>query len=196
MDVLSIVLGAGTVIGGGSGVFMWMETRGSKYKEKRAAERAEEIKSALVPIQSDIQSIHAKLDADSAHASVVMKAAITDALEPLKDQISTLSTKVDPLWKALEAMAVAQVQVLHQPDPRRAEIDGLLEELHAELEGGPLMDTGRYVRLRSYLTQIKSWEPGVLLDFPVLPGEPTSAGILLSIMGLSREKRKQERMSS
>lgn len=196
MDVLSIVLGAGTAIGGGGTIFMWLDTRTDRGRKRRKAEIDHRLTAALGPIQQELQAVHAKLDSDSLHADLAIKAAINEAMVPVKDQLSTLNTKIEPLWKALEAMAVAQVQVLHQPDPARAEIDSLLEELHAEIDGGPLMTGARYLKLRGFLTQIKSWEPGQSLGFPVLPGEPTSAGILLSIMGLSRERRRQERATS
>lgn len=192
MDIATILLTAGTALGGSGSIFLWLETKTESGRKRRGAEIDHHLSQALTPIQSDLQSIHAKLDADSLHSATIIKAAIGEALEPVKDQISTLNTKIEPLWKSLEAMAIAQVQVLHQPDPARAEIDHLLEALHAELEGGPLMPADDYLRLRHFLVLIKSWEPGQDLGFPVSAGEPTSAGILLSIMGLTRERRRQE----
>ena len=47
-----------------------------------------------------------------------------------------------------------------------------------------------YMELRHYLEQIKEWEPGQDIGFPVLPAEPTSAAVLLAIMGLNRVRRK------
>lgn len=193
MDVLSLVLATGTAIGAGTSVAMWLQARGDRGSKKRHQEIDQRLAKALAPIHSDLQGLHLKFEADSTNSQLMLKSAITEALGPLKDQLSIQNTKIEPLWKALEAMAVAQVQVLHQPDPARAEIDALLESLHTELEGGELMASRDYVELRGYLTQIKTWEPGQDLGFPVLAGEPTSAGILLSIMGLQRERRRQER---
>lgn len=192
MDILSIVLAGSTALGGGGTLFLWLETRTSRYRDQRSNELDVRIKTMLQPLQTDVTSLHTKLDADSEHSITVIRAAIHDALEPIRDQVVTLNTKVEPLWTALINMGINQTTVLHQPDPRRAEYDKLLEQLQDELRGGPLMTVEAYARLQHYLTLTKTWEPGDDIGFPVLPAEPTSAAILLAIMGLSRARRVHE----
>ena len=167
---------------------MWLGSRSEGARHKRAAETA----AQLAPVQADLQLIHAKLDTGSDNSSVALRAAIHDALDPIRNQLAILDTKVEPLWTALINMGINQVNVLHQPDPRRTEVDGLLEKLKVELSDGQLMSVNDFVKLRRFLELIKNWEPGADLGFPVLPAEPTSAAVLLAIMGLNRTRRNQE----
>ena len=89
---------------------------------------------------------------------------------PVRDQLAVLNTKVEPLWTALINMGINQATVLHQPDPRRAEYDTLLEKLQDELRGGPLMTVEAYARLQHYLALTKTWEPGDGPRFPCIAG--------------------------
>ena len=192
MDVLSLVLGVSTAVGTATSIGLWRESRGESTRGKRAAEVKAIVDAALAPVQLDLQGLHAKLDSDASRTTLVIKAVMAESLEPIRDQLSTLNTKVEPLWTALINMGINQTNVLHQPDPRRAEVDALLEELQDELMNGHLMSQPAFTRLREFLNKIKSWEPGQEIGFPVLPAEPTSAAILLSVMGLSRQRRSQE----
>jgi hypothetical protein len=192
MDVVSIVLAIGTAIGGGGSAFLWLETRSAGAKAKRTEEIDARLNVAFLPLAADVKAIHAKLDSDNTQAAGVIKAAIHEVLEPMQIQVATLNTKVEPLWAALINMGINQANVLHQPDPRRAVVDKLLEELQEELRGGKQMTADHFLQLQHYLNLIKSWEPGDDIGFPVLPAEPTSAAILLAIMGLSRIRRLQE----
>jgi hypothetical protein len=195
VDVLSLVLGASTAVGTGTSIALWRESHGESTRKKRADEIDARLAAALAPVQQDLQGLHAKLDSDASRTTLVIKAVMSESLEPIRDQLSTLNTKVEPLWTALINMGVNQTNVLHQPDPRRQEIDGLLEELQDELMNGHMMPQPHYTRLREFLNKIKNWEPGKDIGFPVLPAEPTSAAILLSVMGLSRARRSQERLA-
>ena len=192
MDVLSLVLGVSTAVGTATSIGLWRESRGESTRGKRAAEVKAIVDAALAPVQLDLQGLHAKLDSDASRTTLVIRAVMSESLEPIRDQLSTLNTKVEPLWTALINMGINQTNVLHQPDPRRAEVDALLEELQDELMNGHLMSQPDFTRLREFLNKIKSWEPGQEIGFPVLPAEPTSAAILLSVMGLSRQRRSRE----
>lgn len=189
VDVLNIVLAVSTALGSAGTVAFWRETHSDGKRAKRTAETRAMIETAIAPLLLDLQVVHAKMDADSSQTTLIIKTVLSEALEPVRDQLSTLNTKVEPLWTALINMGINQTNVLHQPDPRRAEIDSLLEELQDELANGHLMSQPDYTRLREFLNRIKYWEPGMDIGFPVLPAEPTSAAILLSVMGLSRQRR-------
>jgi hypothetical protein len=192
VDVLSICLAVTSGLGSIGTVAYWRETHSDGVRNKRTAETKAMIEAALAPVHNDLNSLHAKMDADSSQTTLVIKTVLSESLEPMRDQLSTLNTKVEPLWTALINMGINQTNVLHQPDPRRAEVDGLLEELQDELANGHLMSQPDYSKLREFLNKIKLWEPGTDIGFPVLPAEPTSAAILLSVMGLSRQRRSQE----
>ena len=185
MDISTIVLSISTALGGGGSAFLWLETRTERARKKRVSE----IEVQIAPLSADVQSIHDKLDASAEHTAAVISLAIKEAMIPVSNQLSVLNTKVEPLWTALINMGINQVNVLHQPDPRRAEVDALLEKLQEELRGGRLMTAEEFLRMRHFLMLIKEWEPGQDIGFPVLPAEPTSAAILLAIMGLSRARR-------
>jgi len=104
--------------------------------------------------------------------SVDLRAAI--------DTMTRMGVKVDMYWSTLEALAMNSAKNLHQPDPRRARIDHLLE---AFMEG-TLTDSER-IDLKKYLVAIRNYEPGVtVLEFPVYPGEQTAAAILLSTIDI------------
>jgi hypothetical protein len=192
VDVLNIVLAVSTALGSAGTVAYYRETHSDGVRSKRAVETKAAVDAALVPVQADLQALRARIESDSSQTTLIIKTVLSEALEPVRDQLSTLNTKVEPLWTALINMGINQTSVLHQPDPRRAEVDGLLEELQDELASGHLMSTPDYARLREFLNKIKTWEPGKDIGFPVLPAEPTSAAILLSVMGLSRQRRREE----
>ncbi len=191
MDVLSISLGVSTALGSAATAFLYWETRGSRARAKRDDAARALIAAAVAPVENDLRSLEIRLDSDNSHLATTIKIALAEALEPVRDQISTLNTKMEPLWEALINMGINQTKVLHQPDPRRAEIDCLLEGLQEEFDGGRLLTVSEVTRLRAFLTKIKTWEPGQDVGFPVLPGEPTSAATLLAIMGLARQRREQ-----
>jgi hypothetical protein len=192
MDIATIILSVSTALGGGGTVAYWRETHSVNFRKKRKDEIDAQLLEALHPVTTDLQLVHSKLDTLNASQNVVIQVAISEAMTPVRDQLAILNTKVEPLWTALINMGINQTNVLHQPDPRRAHIDQLLEELQAELQGGHIMTAEHFLELQHILTQIKGWEPGQDLGFPVLPAEPTSAAILLAIMGLSRVRRKHE----
>jgi hypothetical protein len=193
VDVLSIVVGASALLGGAGGVgtvAYFREVRNSRKKQDDIEHVKTRIAAAIVPVQAEIASLHIKLDNVPEQRHAELKAALHEAMEPVRDQLAVLNTKVEPLWTALINMGINQTNVLHQPDPLRAEVDRLLELLQDELRGGQRMKANDYLKLRRTLEQIKEWEPGQDLGFPVLPAEPTSAAVLLAIMGLSRVRRK------
>src|ERR1700722_309205 len=182
--LLTVLATFGAVIGGLGSFMYWRETHSDRTKVKAEIR----IQNALHPFDVRIHD----LEASDAHLAETVKAAMHETLGPVRDQLAVLNTKIEPLWTALINMGINQTNVLHQPDPRRAEVDGLMEKLQEELRGGHLMSAKDFARTRHFLELIKTYEPGQELGFPVLPAEPTSAAILLAIMGLSRQRRQQE----
>lgn len=99
----------------------------------------------------------------------------------LADTLTQMQVKVDFYW---EQVAMNAAKQLHQPDPRRAHIDSLLESF---MEG--TLSNSERLELKKILIQMRNWEPGKTLDFPVHAGEPTAAAILLGTMDLVDPKR-------
>jgi hypothetical protein len=97
-------------------------------------------------------------------------------LRSATETMTKMGVKVDMYWSTLEALAMNSAKGLHQPDPRRARVDYLLE---AFMEG--TLTNGERLELKKFLVQIRNYEPGgPELSFPVYPGEHTLATILLS----------------
>jgi hypothetical protein len=190
VDVATLVLAVSTALGGGGSIFLWLETHAASFRERRTKEAKNVVIETVAPLKVELTELQAKVAADRIHHADMIASELGKALVPVRDQLAILNTKVEPLWTALINMGINQTNVLHQPDPRRAHVDALLEKLQVELRGGELMSADDFVRLRGYLELIKTWEPGQDIGFPVLPAEPTSAAILLSVMGLNRQRRR------
>jgi hypothetical protein len=96
------------------------------------------------------------------------------------DTMAQMGVKVDMYWHTLEALAMNSAKGLHQPDPRRARVDALLE---AFMEG--TLTPVERIELKKLLVKIRNYEPGAPpLEFPIYPGEQTYAVILLSTMDI------------
>lgn len=193
MDVLSIVLGLGTAIGGGSSAFMFYETRGNRYRRKRLEEIDVRVAGAVSPMQSDLTGIHTKLDALADTRATETATALHTALLPIREQLAVLQTKIEIPWSVLEQLAVVNAQMIHKPHPEHAEIDALLDAFVAYVQDAGPFSADQELHLRHYLTVIKNWRPGQDVGFPVTESDPTRAAILLATMDLTRIRRKQER---
>jgi hypothetical protein len=180
VDVLSIVLGAGTLLGGGGTAFLWHETRSTVAKDRRA----EEVKIALGPLHTSIQS----LQQEHQHSTAALQ-HLTDTLQPLHDEVISLRTKMQPFWKFIETLAIENIGIVHKPHPENAEFDGLLERYRAFVKGeGPRLPLTDELRLREFLHKVKDWVPGKAIGLYVEPGDPTSATIILATMELYRAR--------
>lgn len=186
MDWATILLAGGTALGGSGSAFLWLETRSDHGRRKRRQEIDNSIGQAISPLQTDLTEIRSKVEHMAPYNAAQLKAAIYEALEPVKDQISILNTKIEPVWKALEQLAINNANVLHHPDPRRAELDELLDHFRDNI-----LTADEEFRLRRYLTRIKNYESGRDIGFPVYEGEPSAAANLLSMLELVRIYRRE-----
>jgi hypothetical protein len=92
----------------------------------------------------------------------------------------------------IEQLTMSLMKQLHQPDPRRARVDHLLEEY---MEG--TITDSEIIELKKYLVKMRNFEPtenqiedsARILGFPVFPGEQTNAAILLGTMDLVNPAR-------
>lgn len=187
MDVLSIVVGACALIGGAGSmgtVAYWREV----HRSGRKQDRHEEIGNHLAPLQSDIRSLKETVEQIPAQRQAEMKATVHEALEPVRHSITELTTKVEPLWQALVAGAIHNAEVLHHPNPERAELDDLIDHFKANT-----LTRDEELLFRRYLNTIKNWEPGQDVGFPVYDSEPSAAANLLSMLELVRIFRERSK---
>jgi len=179
-DVILGIAAAGSTGAAWFGIHM---SRISSSKADRAAEMKQAITDGLHPMDVRVTALQGKCD----HMVDTMNSLIGKALDPVNAQLNTLNTKIDPVWKALEELAVDMAKNLHHPDPDRAEFDALLDHFMAGT-----LTADEDLTLRRYLNQVKTYRPGDNIGFVVHDGEPTYAAILLRTMELSRIRRRQE----
>jgi hypothetical protein len=179
-DVILGIAAAGSTAAAWIGVHM---SRSSRNKSERAAEMKQAVVDGLHPIDVRVTALQGKCD----HMVDTMNGLIGKALDPINAQLNTLNTKIDPVWKALEELAVDMAKNLHHPDPDRAEFDELLDHFMAGT-----LKPDEDLELRRLLNQVKTYRPGDDIGFTVYDGEPTYAAILLRTMELSRIRRRQE----
>ena len=191
MDVLSVVVGCGALLAGAGGVgsfAYWRDTHSSRRKKDRQEEIDLRIGAMCVPVKEDLKNIHSVLEELPVRRAIELKAALHEALEPIRHSLAELATKVEPLWQALVAGAIHNAEVLHHPDPERAELDGLIDHFKANT-----LTSDEELLFRRYLNAIKNWEPGQDVGFPVYDSEPSAAANLLSMLELVRIYRERGR---
>jgi hypothetical protein len=186
-----IILGSAAAV---SAVAAWVSvhfTRRSHVKEdkvtariERAAEMKQAVKDGFQPLDSRILALEAQCNA----MPVTIDSLIVRALKPIEAQLVMQNTKIEPVWRALEELAVDMAKNLHHPDFDRAELDDLLDHFMAGT-----LTSNEDLTLRRYLNKIKTVEAGYNTDlgFTVYDGEPTYAAILLRTMELSRIRISQ-----
>lgn len=179
-----IFLGSGTVAAAVAAWFSVHLTRRSHNKDDRKNEFEQIVQKAIYPAEMRVLALEGQCNS----MPVTIDGLIIRALKPIEAQLSTLNTKIDPVWRALEELAVDMAKNLHHPDPDRAEFDELLDHFMAHT-----LTEDEDLRLRRYLNQVKTWRPGIDLGFTVYDGDVTYAAILLRTMELSRIRRKQEK---
>lgn len=180
-----IFLGSGTVAAAVAAWFSVHLTRRGHKREDRKAEFEQIVQKANHPLDNRLLALEGQCN----NMPVTIDSLIIRALKPIEAQLSTLNTKIDPVWRALEELAVDMAKNLHHPDPDRAELDALLDHFMAHTLTEP-----EDLVLRRYLNKIKTVMAGynTELGFTVYEGEPTYAAILLRTMELSRIRRRQE----
>lgn len=160
----------------------WRENHADRGSAKRnAAIRAvvAEENKALIATVTDHTTRFGQMVDHLGRIENLVKDVSTSQRES-SDKISKMEVKVDMYWTSLEQLAMNSAKNLHQPDPRRAHIDHLLE---AFMEG--TLTPEERIELKKILVQIRNVEPNSPpLPFPVYPGEQTAAAILLSTMDI------------
>ena len=180
-----IFLGSGTVAAAVAAWFSVHLTRRGHTREDRKAELEQVVQKAVHPIDMRVLALEGQCN----NMPVTIDSLIIRALKPIEAQLGTLNTKIDPVWRALEELAVDMAKNLHHPDPDRADLDSLLDHFMEQT-----LTDDEDLRLRRYLNAVKKWR-GEDLGFTVYDGEPTYAAILLRTMELSRIRRSQEHIA-
>lgn len=180
-----IFVGSATVAAAVAAWFSVNITRRSHDKDNRKDETRHAVQETFHPLDARLQALESQCNA----MPVTIDSLIVRALKPIEAQLLIQNTKIDPVWRALEELAVDMAKNLHHPDPDRAELDALLDHFMAHTLTEP-----EDLVLRRYLNTLKTVTAGYneALGFTVYDGEPTYAAILLRTMELSRIRRRQE----
>jgi hypothetical protein len=167
VDWVNLAIALGTILAAGVAYLALRDSRSDRTNKHLNDDIASEITIAVQPL---VQQLH---DLEIKYKSA-LDLSISSAVQPLQSQLAVLETKIDVFWRTI---AVDAAKILHQPDPRRAMIDDLLEHFMEDR-----LTSEEEFQLRKYLVTIRNWEPGQDVGFPVHPGEQTAAAILLSTM--------------
>lgn len=180
-----IFVGSATVAAAVAAWFSVNITRRSHDKDNRKDETRHTVQETFHPLDARILALETQCSA----MPLTIDSLIVRALKPIEAQLIIQNTKIDPVWRALEELAVDMAKNLHHPDPDRAELDALLDHFMAHTLTEP-----EDLVLRRYLNTLKTVTAGYneALGFTVYDGEPTYAAILLRTMELSRIRRRQE----
>lgn len=192
MDIATVVLALGTLFGGGGSAFLWLESHGERAQKRREADTQAVVKETIEPLKDDFTALKTRTEADGGHIATVIKAALYEALDPIKTDIATLKGDTGAMWKSLEQLSVAYAQMIHKPHPENQELDALLDAYVSWVEGDGPFSQEQELELRRYLKLMKNWQPGQQLNFVIEPEDPTRAAALLATMELTRIRRKQE----
>jgi hypothetical protein len=154
----------------------YLSWRNSHKAQSRSATE-ELVKHALHPFKQELALLQQNSDARDRLITTETESLMVRALQPIREDIAVLKNQMtifQDMWKQL---AFEMAKVLHQPDPLRAHIDQLLEALMEDT-----LSNEEELELRKYLVDIRNWEPGTDLGYPVRDGEQTAAAILLKTM--------------
>jgi len=192
MDIATIVLSISGIAGGGGTIAYWLETRSGRAQRRKVADAKALIDTTIAPVRDDITTLKTKVESDGSHVAGVIKLALYEALDPIKNDVSTLKANTASMWNTLEKLAVAFAEQIHKPHQENAELDRLLEEYINWVHRDGPFPPEHELKLRSYLKIMKNWKPGQQAGFVVDPEDPTRAAGLLAMMELTRLRRQQE----
>lgn len=170
------------------------------YREThRGNEQAADLAKIKAAIQAEIQPLAQQVHDLSAQLSLQAERQkqqqrdiheLTERLGRVLDRIAIVETKIEVFWKAV---AMDAAKIIHSPDPRRQEVDELIEAFQAATSGRGIMRADQYNDLREILHFMRDWEPGTPSDFPIYPGEQFAAAVLLRTMDHALESSQKGR---
>lgn len=169
-----------TIILASIAYIQWRENHSDRLGSKLDAKVKNLVHEVTQPLEERVGNNSARLTQSGDRLNRIedlLKNISTDQ-RSFADTMAQMGVKVDMYWHTLEALAMNSAKGLHQPDPRRARVDALLE---AFMEG--TLTPEERIELKKLLVNIRNYEPGAPpLAFPIYPGEQTYAVILLSTM--------------
>lgn len=192
MTVTAVIMSISLCIASVSLYIAWHQHRLNNSDRISASLRATilaVVNEALQPVKDLLNSHTARLTQHSERALRTEDVVKENSkyIRDLSDKLTQQGVKVDMYWTTLEQLAMNAAKGLHQPDPRRARVDHLLE---AFIEG--TLTPEERTELKKVLVQIRNYEDGITrLEFPVQQGEQTFAAILLSTMDVVDPRRMQ-----
>jgi len=142
--------------------------------DRQAASSTARITAVMQPTVDRIHALEIIHDHDHREDERArIRATVAEAMQPVVTELTEIKVN----------LGIAMAKILHQPDPRRAHIDRLLESF---MEGTLTGDERN--ELKKHLNVISKWEPGQDSPYPIHAGEPVAAAILLLTMDNSYNK--------
>lgn len=183
-DVLTMLASGGGVAGAAAAVLTYVMNRGTLREGRELKAVQGLVRSEMEPLAehratSDVQlaQVTAQLTQVSAELG-----RLSDRQGKILDRLAVLETKIEVFWRNV---AVDVARVLHSPNPARAHVDALLEQL---IDGQ--LSSSQREELRELLTRIRDYHHGDPSEFPIYPGDQVAAAILLQTMDMSREGKR------
>lgn len=173
MDWSQVIYVSATVL---MAVIAYLTWRSSHKAQSRTATE-ELIKHTLHPFKQELALLQQNSDARDRLLATETESTMVRALQPIREDIAVLKNQMNIFQDMWKQLAFEMAKVLHQPDPLRAHIDRLLEGLMEDT-----LSEDEELELKKYLVEIRNWEPGTDLGYPVRDGEQTAAAILLKTM--------------
>lgn len=173
MDWSQVIYVGATVL---MAVIAYLTWRSSHKAQNRSATE-ELIKHSLHPFRQELALLQQNSDARDRLLMTETESSMFRAMQPLREDIAVLKSQMNTFQDMWKQLAFEMAKVLHQPDPLRAHIDRLLESLMEDT-----LSNEEALELKKYLVEIRNWEPGTDLGYPVRDGEQTAAAILLKTM--------------
>jgi hypothetical protein len=177
-SLIALISLACTVLVSAIAYVQWRENHADRAGSKMDVKIRNLVHEVVKPLEDRVgnNSIRLTQSGDRLNRIEDLLKIISTDQRSFADTMAQMGVKVDMYWHTLEALAMNSAKGLHQPDPRRARVDALLE---AFMEG--TLTPGERIELKKLLVKIRNYEPGAPpLEFPIYPGEQTYAVILLS----------------
>lgn len=189
---LGIVTAMAAVLGSLVAWLAWRETHRDTVQKTDAEKIKQIIQAELAPLTQQIHDLTVQLQATNARQDAQQRDIheLTDKLGKVLDRLAVIETKVEVFWKSV---AMDAAKIIHSPDPRRRQVDELIEAFQHAADGQGMMSSNDYNKLREILLFMRDWEPGMESDFPIYPGEQFAAAVLLRTMdhALASTKRSK-----
>lgn len=193
--LIAIVSTVATVLMAVIGWLVWRDSRRAAVKAQDDARIKAIVEAAILPLAQQVHDLNMQLNSAVERQRQLQGDVrdLTDRLGRVLDRVTVVETKIEVFWKSV---AMDAAKIIHSPNPKRREIDKLIEAFQEASEGRGEMTSEQYVRLQEVLHTMRDWEPGKDSEFPIYPGEQFAAAVLLRTMDHALESGQKGRRAN